>query len=67
MWPAVWMAFFFGTWGTAFIIGWVGVAHGAALLALPPEMSNIDRWIDAWRRLARRPDEGGWASPRRCR
>jgi diguanylate cyclase (GGDEF)-like protein len=46
MWPAVWMAFFFGTWGTAFIIGWIGVAHGAALLALPPAQANIDRWID---------------------
>jgi diguanylate cyclase (GGDEF)-like protein len=46
MWPAVWMAFFFGTWGTAFIIGWIGAVHGVALLVLPPEMSNIDRWID---------------------
>ena len=46
MWPAVWMAFFFGTWGTLFIIGWIGAVHGAALLALPDQMSNIDRWID---------------------
>ncbi len=46
MWPAVWTAFFFGTWGTVFIIGWVGAVHGLALIALPPEMSNVDRWID---------------------
>ena len=46
MWPAVWMAFFFGTWGTVFIIGWIGAVHGVALLALPSEMSNIDRWLD---------------------
>ena len=35
MWPAVWMAFFFGTWGTALIIGWIGAVHGAVLLSLP--------------------------------
>src|SRR3954453_18379353 len=29
MWPAVWMAFFFGTWGTALIVGWIGAVHGA--------------------------------------
>jgi diguanylate cyclase (GGDEF)-like protein len=46
MWPAVWTAFFFGTWGTAFIVGWIGAVHGAVLLSLPPEQSNIDRWID---------------------
>ena len=46
MWPAVWMAFFYGTWGTAGIVAWIGAVHGGALLALPPEMSNIDRWID---------------------
>jgi diguanylate cyclase (GGDEF)-like protein len=46
MWPAVWMAFFFGTWGTVAIVAWIGGVHGAALLALPPELSNIDRWID---------------------
>ena len=46
MWPAVWMAFFFGTRGTAAIVAWIGVVHGAALFALPASMSNIDRWID---------------------
>jgi diguanylate cyclase (GGDEF)-like protein len=46
MWPAVWTAFFYGTWGTAFIVGWIGAVHGAVLLSLPPEQSNIDRWID---------------------
>ena len=46
MWPAVWMAFFFGTWGTALIIGWIGAVHGAVLLSLPAEQSTMDRWID---------------------
>ena len=46
MWPAVWMAFFFGTWGTAFIVGWIGMVQGAVLLSLPPEQSSLDRWID---------------------
>jgi len=46
MWPAVWMAFFFGIWGTAFIVGWIGPVHGAVLLSLPSAESNIDRWID---------------------
>jgi diguanylate cyclase (GGDEF)-like protein len=46
MWPAVWMAFFFGTWGTALIVGWIGAVHGAVLLSLPAEASSLDRWID---------------------
>jgi len=46
MWPAVWMAFFFGTWGTALIIGWIGAVHGAVLLSLPAAQSTMDRWID---------------------
>ena len=46
MWPAVWMAFFFGTWGTAFIVGWIGAVHGAVLLSLPAAQSTMDRWID---------------------
>ena len=46
MWPAVWMAFFFGRAGTAFIVGWIGAVHGAVLLSLPADQSNIDRWVD---------------------
>src|SRR4051794_2153383 len=46
MWPAVWMAFFFGTWGTAFIVGWIGAVHGAVLLSLSGAESTMDRWID---------------------
>jgi diguanylate cyclase (GGDEF)-like protein len=46
MWPAVWTAFFFGTRGTAFIVAWIGLAHGAALLALPEVQANADRWFD---------------------
>jgi diguanylate cyclase (GGDEF)-like protein len=46
MWPAVWMAFFFGRWGTAFIVGWIGAVQGAVLLSLPAEQSSMDRWVD---------------------
>ena len=46
MWPALWMAFFFGTRGTLSIVVWIGVVHGAVLLSLPPETRDIDRWID---------------------
>ena len=46
MWPAVWMAFFFGTWGTVFIVGWIGAVHGAVLLSLSGAQSTMDRWID---------------------
>jgi diguanylate cyclase (GGDEF)-like protein len=46
MWPAVWMAFFFGLWGTALIVGWIGVVHGAVLLSLPAAQSSLDRWVD---------------------
>jgi diguanylate cyclase (GGDEF)-like protein len=46
MWPAVWMAFFFGTWGTALIVAWVGAVHGAVLLSLPHGQATVDRWVD---------------------
>jgi diguanylate cyclase (GGDEF)-like protein len=46
VWPAVWMAFFFGAWGTALIVGWIAAVQGAVLLSLPPTQSNLDRWID---------------------
>ena len=46
MWPAVWIAFFFGPWGTAFIVGWIGAVHGAVLLSLPAAQSTMDRWVD---------------------
>ena len=46
MWPAVWMAFFFGAGGTAFIVGWIAAVHGTVLLSLPAEASSLDRWID---------------------
>ena len=46
MWPALWMAFFFGTRGTVSIVVWIGIVHGAVLLSLPAETRNLDRWID---------------------
>ena len=45
-WPVVWTACFFGTRGTAFVVVWIGLVHGLALIALPPGMGNVDRWLD---------------------
>lgn len=28
------------------IVAWTGVVHALALISLPPEMGNIDRWLD---------------------
>ena len=46
VWPALWMAYFFGRRGALAIVATVGVGHGLALLALPPGAGYIDRWID---------------------
>lgn len=46
MWPVLWMSYFFGRGGTALIVAWVGLAHAAALVALPPGAGNVDRWVD---------------------
>ncbi len=66
MWPAVWMAFFFGTGGTAFIVAWTALVHGAVLLSLPPAESNLDRWIDVASRCSSSPRSCG-RSPRAAR
>jgi len=46
MWPVLWMSFFFGRRGAITIVACVAVAHGAALVALPPADGFADRWID---------------------
>ena len=46
MWPSVWTAYFFGNRATAFIIAWIAAVHGTALLAMPSDLANLDRWID---------------------
>jgi diguanylate cyclase (GGDEF)-like protein len=47
MWPALWMAHFYGRAGTVFIVAWIGIVQGVALASMPdPEMGNFDRWID---------------------
>jgi diguanylate cyclase (GGDEF)-like protein len=46
MWPAVWTAYFFGTRGAVFIVAWIGVVHGVALLTMPPEQASVERWMD---------------------
>ena len=46
MWPVLWMSHFYGRPGTVFIVAWIGIVHAAALLTMPPEVGNVDRWID---------------------
>ena len=45
-WPVLWEAYFFGRRGTILIIASVGIAHGLALIAMPEDAGNLDRWID---------------------
>jgi diguanylate cyclase (GGDEF)-like protein len=44
MWPAVWTAYFFGNRGTAFIVVWIAMVHGIALVVM--KHGDADRWID---------------------
>lgn len=46
VWSALWMTFFFGQRGAIAIVASVGVAHAAALLALPAVSSYPGRWVD---------------------
>jgi diguanylate cyclase (GGDEF)-like protein len=46
MWPAFWMAYFFGRRGAVAIICWVAVVHAAVLISLPNSPSSISRWLD---------------------
>jgi diguanylate cyclase (GGDEF)-like protein len=45
-WPVLWEAYFFGRRGTVLIIVCVGVAHALALMAMPNDAGNLDRWLD---------------------
>jgi len=46
MWPVLWMAHFYGRRGTVLVVGCIAVAHAVALLAMPAERGNLDRWVD---------------------
>jgi diguanylate cyclase (GGDEF)-like protein len=46
MWPVLWMAYFFGNRGTAFIVVWIALVHAIALAAMPGGQGNADRWMD---------------------
>jgi diguanylate cyclase (GGDEF)-like protein len=46
MWPVLWMSYFFGLRGAVFIVLWVGLAQGLALLSMPDSQANADRLID---------------------
>jgi diguanylate cyclase (GGDEF)-like protein len=46
VWPALWSAYFLGTRGAIAIVVWIGLVHGVALLSMPPEYANVDRWVD---------------------
>jgi diguanylate cyclase (GGDEF)-like protein len=45
-WPALWVAYFFGARGTALTVASIGVAHGVALVLMPGDEGNVDRWLD---------------------
>jgi diguanylate cyclase (GGDEF)-like protein len=45
-WPVLWESYFFGRRGTVMIVVWVGIVHALALIALPPGVGYIDRWLD---------------------
>jgi diguanylate cyclase (GGDEF)-like protein len=45
-WPVLWQSYFFGRRGTVMIVAWVGIVHALALIALPPGVGYIDRWLD---------------------
>jgi diguanylate cyclase (GGDEF)-like protein len=45
-WPVLWEAYFFGRRGTILVIACVGVFHGLALISMPEDAGNLDRWID---------------------
>ena len=71
MWPVLWMAHFYGRRGTVFIVAWVGVVHGVALIAMPPGVgtstagsTSSRRWRSSARWSARCPS-GSTASSRR--
>ncbi len=46
MWPVLWMSYFYGRAGAAFIVAVVALAHGLALSTMPDEIVSMDRWID---------------------
>ena len=46
MWPVLWMSYFYGRAGAVFIVSFVALAQGVALLTMPAEPVSVDRWID---------------------
>jgi diguanylate cyclase (GGDEF)-like protein len=46
MWPVLWTAGFYGRRGTIAIVACIAVAHAIALVAMPPGVGNVDRWVD---------------------
>ena len=46
MWPVLWMSYFYGRAGAVFIVAFVALAQGVALLTMPDELVSVDRWID---------------------
>lgn len=46
VWPALWMSVFYGTRGAVFVVAWIGLVHGVALVTLPDGHANLARWID---------------------
>jgi diguanylate cyclase (GGDEF)-like protein len=45
LWPVVWTSFFFGRRGAVAIVGFIGAAHGLALLSLAASRGYPGRWV----------------------
>jgi diguanylate cyclase (GGDEF)-like protein len=46
VWPVLWTAHFFGRRATIASVAAVGVAHAAAIAAMPAEQAYFDRWLE---------------------
>lgn len=44
--PVLWESYFFGRRGALLIVAWVAVAHGLAVISMPPGEGYFDRWLD---------------------
>jgi diguanylate cyclase (GGDEF)-like protein len=45
-WPVLWVALFFDRRATYAILAWIGIVDALALVALPPGLGSVDRWLD---------------------
>ncbi|HWI23157.1 MAG TPA: diguanylate cyclase [Baekduia sp.] len=46
VWPVLWTTAFFGIRGALAIVVWIAVVHAVALMVMPEEQANLNRWLD---------------------